>query len=72
MYKVGEGGINGQRISRTFANALIGKMALYAGGYQTIRTDMPELYEEVQFEVLRLMQNVSVLTLVVQITKTII
>lgn len=53
MYKVGEGGINGQRISRTFANALIGKMALYAGGYQTIRTDMPELYEEVQFEVLR-------------------
>ena len=53
MYKVGEGGINGQRISRTFANALIGKMALYAGGYQTIRTDMPELYGEVQFEVLR-------------------
>ena len=49
MYKVGEGNITAERFSRTFANALIGQIALYAGGYQTIRTDMPELYGEVQF-----------------------
>lgn len=52
MYKVGEGGLNGERITRTFVDGLIGKMALYAGGYQTIRTDMPELYGSVQFETL--------------------
>lgn len=52
MYKIGEGDVNGERISRTFANALIGKMALYAGGYQTIRTDVPGLYGDVQFETL--------------------
>ena len=32
MYKVGEGGLNGERITRTFVDGLIGKMALYAGG----------------------------------------
>lgn len=52
MYKVGDGGINGERMSATFADALIGKMALYAGGYQTIRTDVPELYGDMQFETL--------------------
>lgn len=52
MYKVGEGDISGERISRTFADALIGKMALYAGGYQTIRTDVPDLYGNIQFEIL--------------------
>ena len=36
MYKVGEGGLNGERITRTFVDGLIGKMALYAGGYQTV------------------------------------
>ena len=49
MYKVGEGGMNAERMTQTFADALIGKMALYAGGYQTIRTDMPDLYGELQF-----------------------
>lgn len=49
MYKVGEGGITAERFSRTFANALIGQIALYAGGYQTIRTDVADLYGEVQF-----------------------
>ncbi|RXK86079.1 RagB/SusD family nutrient uptake outer membrane protein [Filimonas effusa] len=49
MYKIGEGGITAERLSRTFANALIGQIALYSGGYQTIRTDMPDLYGKVQF-----------------------
>lgn len=49
MYKIGEGGITAERLSRTFANALIGKIALYAGGYQTIRTDVADLYGSVQF-----------------------
>ncbi|HET7897351.1 MAG TPA: RagB/SusD family nutrient uptake outer membrane protein, partial [Flavisolibacter sp.] len=49
MYRLGEGGINAERFSRTFCDALIGEMALYAGGYQTIRTDVPGLYKNVQF-----------------------
>jgi starch-binding outer membrane protein, SusD/RagB family len=39
MYRLGEGGINAERFSRTFAQGLIGKMALYAGGYSLRRTD---------------------------------
>ncbi|HPF02704.1 MAG TPA: RagB/SusD family nutrient uptake outer membrane protein [Bacteroidales bacterium] len=39
MYRLGEGGINAERFSRTFAQALIGKMALFAGGYGLRRTD---------------------------------
>jgi hypothetical protein len=39
MYRLGEGGINAERFSRIFAQALIGKMALYAGGYSLRRTD---------------------------------
>jgi starch-binding outer membrane protein, SusD/RagB family len=39
MYRLGQGGINAERFSRTFAEALIGKMALFAGGYSTRRTD---------------------------------
>ena len=50
MYKLGEGGIDGERLSRTFVNALIGKIALHAAGYQTIRTDMEGFYGDVQFE----------------------
>lgn len=50
MYVLGEGGITVERISRTYANALIGEIALHAGGWQTIRTDVPNLYGEVQFE----------------------
>lgn len=49
MYKLGEGGINAERFSRTYCDALIGQMALYAGGYQTIRTDLPDLYGTVAF-----------------------
>ncbi|MEA5128479.1 MAG: RagB/SusD family nutrient uptake outer membrane protein [Proteiniphilum sp.] len=50
MYVLGQGGITVERLSRTFANALIGEIALHAGGWQTIRTDMPGLYGEVQFD----------------------
>ncbi len=39
MYKIGESGINAERFSRTFVQAFIGKMALFAGGYQTRRSD---------------------------------
>lgn len=49
MYNLGSGGITAERFSRTFADALIGEMALYAGGYQTIRTDVKGLYGNVQF-----------------------
>lgn len=51
MYKVGEGNITAERLSRTFADALIGEIALYAGGYQTIRTDVDGLYGNVEFTV---------------------
>lgn len=50
MYKVGEGGITVERLNRSYANALIGEIALHAGGWQTIRTDMPGLYGDVQFD----------------------
>ena len=49
MYKLGEGGITAERFSRTFCNALIGELALYSGGYQTIRTDLPDLYGKLSF-----------------------
>jgi starch-binding outer membrane protein, SusD/RagB family len=39
MYRLGESGINAERFSRTFTQGLIGKMALYAGGYSLRRTD---------------------------------
>lgn len=50
MYVLGQGGITSERLSRTFANALIGEIALHAGGWQTIRTDIQGLYGDVQFE----------------------
>ncbi|MBD0296043.1 MAG: RagB/SusD family nutrient uptake outer membrane protein [Flavisolibacter sp.] len=50
MYKLGEGGITAERLSRTFCDALIGELALYSGGYQTIRTDVPGLYGNVKFD----------------------
>jgi starch-binding outer membrane protein, SusD/RagB family len=49
MYRLGEGNIGGERMSRTFCDALIGQLALYAGGYQTIRTDVSGLYGNVTF-----------------------
>src|SRR5262245_563208 len=39
MYRLGQGGITAERFSRTFAEALIGKIALFAGGYSLRRTD---------------------------------
>lgn len=39
MYKLGDGGINAERITSTFVQGLIGRIALYAGGYQLCRTD---------------------------------
>ena len=50
MYKLGESGITAERISRTFTDGLIGLMAYYAAGWQTIRTDVSGLYGNVQFE----------------------
>lgn len=49
MYPLGEGGITAERFSKGFADALLGQIALYYGGYQTIRTDVPGLYGDVQF-----------------------
>ena len=48
MYRLGEGGINAERFSRTFAQALIGRIALDAGGYSLCRTDFD--YGNVTFE----------------------
>jgi hypothetical protein len=48
MYRLGENGINAERFSRTFAQGLIGKMALFAGGYGLRRTDFN--YGDVTFE----------------------
>ncbi|MDR0668212.1 MAG: RagB/SusD family nutrient uptake outer membrane protein [Prevotellaceae bacterium] len=40
MFRLGEGGIGGERISRTFAQAMIGRIALYAAGYHLCRLDI--------------------------------
>ena len=50
MYYLGQGGIQAERMSRTFANMLIAEANMMAGGYQTIRTDVAGLYEGVSFE----------------------
>lgn len=49
MYVLGQGGLTAERLSRTYCDALIGELALYSGGYQTIRTDVSGLYGNVQF-----------------------
>ncbi|WP_295649179.1 RagB/SusD family nutrient uptake outer membrane protein [uncultured Mucilaginibacter sp.] len=49
MYPIGTGNIGPDRMSRSFCDALIGELALFSGGYQTIRTDMPNLYGSVTF-----------------------
>ncbi|MBB3187969.1 RagB/SusD family nutrient uptake outer membrane protein [Microbacter margulisiae] len=49
MYKIGDNGMTAERMTRTFCDALIGEIAFYAGGYQTIRTDVSGLYGNVQF-----------------------
>ena len=48
MYRLGEGGITAERFSRTFVQGLIGKIALFAGGYSLRRTDFD--YGSVQFD----------------------
>jgi len=50
MYYLGQGGIQAERMSRTFANMLIAEASMMAGGYQTIRTDVSGLYDGVSFE----------------------
>lgn len=50
MYDLGEGGLTAERMSRSFANGMIGEIALYAGSYQTIREDYPNLYDGISFE----------------------
>lgn len=50
MYVLGDGGITAERISRTFACGLAGKIAMHAAGYQTLRTDVEGLYGDIQFE----------------------
>ena len=49
MYPLGSGGITAERFSQTFAYALAGQVAIYAAGYQTIRTDVNGLYGNIQF-----------------------
>jgi hypothetical protein len=49
MYALNENGITAERISKSYANALMGQAALYAAGWQTIRTDVAGLYGDVQF-----------------------
>jgi hypothetical protein len=50
MYSLGQGGITAERFSKPLCDALIGEIALYSGGFQTIRTDVPELYGNVKFD----------------------
>lgn len=50
MYNLGEGGITANRLSKTYLYALKGQAALYAAGYQTIRTDVPGLYGDLTFD----------------------
>lgn len=49
MYKLGESDITAERMSKGFAESLLGMAALYSGGWQTIRTDVTGLYGDVQF-----------------------
>lgn len=48
MYRLGQGGINAERFSRSFAEGLLGQMALHAGGYSLRRTDFD--YGNVTFD----------------------
>ncbi len=49
MYYLGQGGIQAERMSRTFANALIAEANLLAGGFQTLRTDEKAPYGGISF-----------------------
>ena len=52
MYYLGEGGLQAERMTRTFANALIAEANLLAGDYQTIRLDANAPYAKSDFEIL--------------------
>ena len=49
MYYLGQGGIQAERMSRTFANALIAEANLLAGDFQTLRTDANAPYGGISF-----------------------
>ena len=49
MYYLGEGGLNAERMTRTFANALIAEANLLAGGFQTLRADENAPYGGISF-----------------------
>lgn len=50
MFDLGQQGLNAERMTRTFANEVIAEANLVAGSFTTIRTDVPGLYGDVQFE----------------------
>ncbi len=50
MYYLGQGGIQAERMSRTFANALIAEANLLAGDYQVLRTDEKAPYGNMAFD----------------------
>ena len=50
MYYLGQGGIQAERMSRTFANALIAEANLLAGDYQVLRTDENAPYGNMAFD----------------------
>jgi hypothetical protein len=72
MYSIGQGNINQERMSRTFCDALIGQIALFAGGYQTIRTDVSGLYGSVTFTSKKAPRPINAYTPAVPITLPII
>jgi hypothetical protein len=47
MFRIGEGGITAERFNRTYVQGLIGRLALFAGGYGLRRTDFD--YGDVSF-----------------------
>ncbi|MCR4860908.1 MAG: RagB/SusD family nutrient uptake outer membrane protein, partial [Bacteroidales bacterium] len=49
MYYLGEGGIQAERMSRTFANVMIAEANLLAGDFQTLRTDSNAPYGDISF-----------------------
>ena len=50
MYYLGQGGIQAERMSRTFANALIAEANLLAGDYQVLRADENAPYGNMSFD----------------------
>lgn len=57
MYDLGEGGLNAERFTRTMANQLIAECNMFAGGYQTVRTDVDGLYGNLALNSMKLTTN---------------